>query len=595
MAVHIDVIVGDKDSDWDRILLNAISKKLTRAFLLLSHESSNQTIIDNNDHGKSHIAIVRAPKRKISDGELTPLRVHENKAHFYERINSISSVVRALSKPEIFHIIFYDDSEENLESDLNSWAETKGLRIKKSQFELLRKSFVTVSDLSRPGFFRHYANYLWHFSGSAVFDPTGIRKFVQFCIAKTAASTTLQQSTKYPPCFALVADDDKPVADYHAYLLFRMGYSVCVARSCEAMRFAEKIRYDFYAIDKNIFFDDWKSEETNDVHNGEVYLASRIKHTAIKLLISGGKKELGNDTTLVQKPVKDLFSFLTEVKTKIDFDPSITPCEEPLSSDSYHQIIAKSVRMAGYELRSRAKRLLASGNVWQACIHWLDAYEISKGRDGILALESFTKVQVHEVKAMSDFGLVTKRRLWGNRFQEIESKIKLAFASRGADSRHEDSQLMWWRFKIYSNIHKAMSDEKMPYEIRSMAVYEIRESLALIWRSESNPWKWVRAILLQVWNRFTTRNDSLPRISLLWALGIAFFFFANLYVFDSSVSNTFLATLLQGVGSGIECDLLNCQSCQETEKAVLELASKVFSVLILARLVDHLISRFKEP
>ena len=140
-----------------------------------------------------------------------------------------------------------------------------------------------------------------------------------------------------------------------------------------------------------------------------------------------------------------------------------------------------------------------------------------------------------------------------------------------------------------------MIEENVPYETRCFVVSRIRQTTADIWKDRNAIWR-CKAYGLKFWNGISSTLDSLGKVLGLWLLWLFLSSMIYIGLFKIDLKTVILATLHQGLGLGIDCDqLIDCYLFSDTHVAIFKLINAILAIVLLARIVDYFIQRFKEP
>ncbi len=633
---HIYILRQEEDDVWDLLTMKALQRKLAHQIFpgfsdLPEYVNSTREIPVENP-----IVITNAPLRRMENNAISPLEIPnaEGKDKFYEGVISLKSIIQVIARPEAFFIICYEFSQTQLQEDLQSWLGGKDYLRPKTDTEEnkrqlptkyqnlldtsnthLLRSFICLEDIvDKDKDLKDLADFAGRFHKFALYDPTGLRKFFQYCLTKTQSPRSLSGKTKiYPPHYALVVDDDQAIARYHAYLLYRMGYSVIIASECADLKYVDssEITFDLYAVDQGLYFHDWPKykDKTVNYGDGASFLKSRCKdeesstrsknRKSIKLLITGGNHNSDRCFTTLHKPIVGLYQFIEELEASkvsktLPADKSLNVL--PLNSN-LHQTGIGTFRKMTKQLIIDGSKLVDNKLTWEACVHWLDAYEIIKGRDGVLAMESFYLLQEQEVKATCNYyTAIQDKKPWALRFGEIRNKAKSAFvqddtyASKKINT--ENSQSIWWQHKLLTMIHRIMISEEVPMSVRIIAVHEIRNTIAAIWQKEPELHYRVKVCLLKAWNSITFNLNSLSKILMIWVGWLLISCLIYLSVFNIKWKKALIITMHQGVGLDFNGSDFKCHPFLF---AIHELLNGILTLFIIAWIVDHFMKRISNP
>jgi len=529
-----------------------------------------------------------------------------------------------LSKPNFFVILISSNkSRDTIKSELSSYnwlsyptSNSDNNNKGTSPNNFLSYSFLTKDEIKNEKSFNSYIELIKIFNKCSLFDPTGIRKYLQFRLYN-------KHGDNYNgPYHALVADDDYETAQKHAYFLYRLGYSVTIVNSWRELIHMKEYYLDNFSkllVDEILKFDDHSEEyvtnykDKSGIARGSIFIEKLDIAKEKTLLITGGVK---NETiNSLQKPIVDKFDLSKRYSELNKQSIVVSHNYSRFSDNQSHQIVVKSIR----EIYKNTISNLNTENkdsIFFQIIHY-DAYQIIKGRDGILALQSINELQKSEVNQICKYYPDKVSNLWEDRYDEINSMVTISFpelnsnSKKTVNSKKEKTNKkinilsLHKRHILLREIYKIMNESALHSELLSNIKFKVLTTQKEIYSSIDKHDRWK---LFRLKTRlFTNKHlSSIPKLFISWLILIIVFGLiyiligtncSNVPVHKSTfsiVTKSIVYSFAGGFGFAGFTGLDICCTHHQHIFIVLSLLHSIISFILFLFLIDYFIQKLKE-
>ncbi len=372
-----------------------------------------------------------------------------------------------LACPSAFVLLVTSQSREQWNRMLGDWyavATRDRSTLPESALSGPLRAAVFTSDDSDVQQFVHVQKRLQLSVSSARFDPSGLRSTIQFLVklSRDTNDGELPEEENLPPRYALIADDERLVAESHAYLLRRKGYSVLTVHEHERLKDIESELFygdseflpDVILMDQKLEFG---SFEIGSVWMKE-YRGDELRRE--RDVVVSGKVEDAT-TGHIPKPLLDVYH--------LDHRLKLSPPQNPRSKQRQNRIpnvefpklkkvphTARQLREVSFALNRRAHEWSDLDQSITAMICWWECFGLSRGCDGGLAAQAYMYIHMEEAKALFDTYLEDWEAIWRARLNSIDASVLDAFANE------QDPEQCWWRMRVYNALLEESGGTTLP-------------------------------------------------------------------------------------------------------------------------------------